>query len=61
MKERISKIKIEGAYGIQEIQLEPKSITEITGATGTGKTSVLDSLKLILTNKSARTRFIKNG
>lgn len=48
---KISKLKIKNLFGINEFEADEKSI-ELLGANGTGKTSVLDSIRLALTNKS---------
>ena len=42
---KISKIKIENLMGIQELEFKPGQITVIEGKNGTGKTSILESLK----------------
>ena len=46
---KITKIKIDSLYGIKHLELDGKPI-EIRGAKGTGKTSVIDSIRLALTN-----------
>ena len=57
---KISKLKIENLYGIEQLELDGKSI-ELTGTNGSGKSSVLDSIRLALTNNSKRKYVIKNG
>ena len=57
---KISKLKIENLYGIEQLELDGKSI-ELTGTNGSGKSSVLDSIRLALTNNSKRKYIIKNG
>lgn len=57
---RISKVSISNIYGIKNKVLEPKDITIFEGANGKGKTSILDSITLALTNKGVRPRIIKN-
>ena len=57
---RISKLKIENLYGIEQLELDGKSI-ELTGSNGVGKSSVLDSIRLALTNNSKRKYIVKNG
>jgi len=44
---RVSKIVINSILGIDHLEIEPGSVTEITGANGSGKTSILESLKAI--------------
>jgi len=57
---RTTKIKIRNLYGISEINLDGKSV-EITGPKGAGKTSVLDSIRYALTNRSNRDFIIRSG
>lgn len=57
---RASKIQIKELYGIKEIKLEGKDY-EIIGATATGKTSVLDAIRLALENKSTKGVILKKG
>ena len=56
---KITKIKIRNLFGIKETELDGRSI-EISGKNGTGKTSVIDSIRYALTNKSDRDYIIKN-
>ena len=55
---KISKLKIENLYGIEQLELDGKSI-ELTGENGVGKSSVLDAIRLALTNNSTRKYIIK--
>lgn len=57
---KITKIKIKNLFGIKETELDGRSI-EISGTNGTGKTSVIDSIRYALTNKSDRDYIIRNG
>ena len=57
---KISKLKIENLYGIEELELGDKSV-ELTGSNGVGKSSVIDSIRLALTNNSKRKYIVKNG
>ena len=57
---KIAKIKISNLFGIKEQELDGKSI-EISGNNGLGKTSILDSIRLALTNNSERDYIVKNG
>lgn len=57
---KTTKIKIKNLFGISETELDGRSV-EITGTNGTGKTSVIDSIRYALTNRSDREYVIKNG
>lgn len=57
---KTTKIKIRNLFGIAETELDGSSV-EITGKKGTGKTSVIDSIKYALTNASDRDYIVKNG
>ena len=57
---KVSKLKIENLYGIEQLELDGKSI-ELTGTNGAGKSSVLDAIRLALTNNSKRKYIVKNG
>lgn len=57
---KISKLKIENLYGIEELELGDKSV-ELTGSNGVGKSSVIDAIRLALTNNSRRKYVVKNG
>lgn len=57
---KITKIKIKNIYGISETTLDDKSV-ELTGKTGTGKSSVIDAIRVCLSNKSTRDYVIKKG
>lgn len=57
---KISKLKIENLYGIEQLELDGKSV-ELTGSNGVGKSSVLDAIRLALTNNSKRKYIVKNG
>lgn len=57
---KITKIKIKNLFGIKETELDGRNI-EVTGTNGTGKTSIIDAIKLALTNSSERDYIIKQG
>lgn len=57
---KTTKIKIKNLFGITETELDGSSV-EITGTNGSGKTSVLDAIRLALSNRSERDYVIKNG
>lgn len=53
-------IKISNVLGIKEIEIDGRSI-ELTGANGTGKSSVIDAIKRGFTNRPDRPVFIREG
>lgn len=57
---KTTKIKIKRLFGITETELDGSSI-EISGKKGTGKSSILDAIRLALTNASDRDYIVKNG
>jgi len=57
---KVSKIKIKNLFGIKEYETDGKSL-EILGKNGVGKTSVIDAIRLALTNKSDRDYIVRNG
>jgi exonuclease SbcC len=57
---KITKIKIKNLFGIKEYEAGGKSL-ELTGENGAGKTSVIDSIRYALTNKSNRDYIVRNG
>lgn len=57
---KVTKLKIKNLYGIEELNLDGKSI-ELVGSNGVGKSSVLDAIRLALTNNSKRKYIVKKG
>ena len=57
---KTTKIIIRNLFGIKECDLDGKSV-ELPGPKGSGKTSVLDSIRLALTNRSERDYIIHQG
>ncbi len=57
---KISKIVIDNLYGIKHVELDGSPV-ELRGRKGTGKTSVIDAIKLALTNRSNRDYIIHDG
>lgn len=45
---KIAQLKIRNVLGIRELDIEPGKLTEITGANGTGKSSVLKALRALV-------------
>ena len=57
---KTTKIRIRNLFGITETELDGKSV-EISGPKGAGKTSVLDAIRLALTNRSDRDYIVHQG
>lgn len=57
---RITKIKIKNLFGIEEYEADGSSC-ELSGKNGVGKSSVIDAIRLALTNKSGRKYIVRNG
>ena len=57
---KVSKIKIKNLFGISEYETGSASL-ELSGKNGVGKTSVIDAIRLALTNKSERDYIVRNG
>lgn len=57
---KMTKIIIKNLFGISEKQLDGTSV-ELIGRNGVGKSSVIDAIRLALTNSSNRDYIIKNG
>lgn len=45
---KVAKIRISNILGIEELEIRPGSVTEITGPNGSGKTSVLEAIRAAL-------------
>ena len=56
----ITKIKIKNLFGITETELDGKSV-EFRGKNGVGKTSIIDAIRLALTNQSNRDVVVRSG
>ena len=62
MEKKISTLRFKNALGIEEKEITPtKDIVEISGRKGTGKTSILDSIKMLFDNKTNRADFIRDS
>lgn len=57
---KTTKITIKNLFGISERELDGRSV-ELSGANGTGKTSVIDAIRYALTNQSDRDYVIRKG
>jgi DNA repair exonuclease SbcCD ATPase subunit len=58
--EQVSKIQITNLFGIKERKLNGSSV-ELIGKNGVGKSSVIDSIRLALTNSSSRDYKVRKG
>lgn len=45
---KVLKINIKNILGLEALEIEPGSITEISGKNGSGKTSCLDAIRAAL-------------
>jgi len=59
-KLKTSLLKIRNLYGLTEVQLNGGDYL-VTGKNGAGKSSILDAVRLALTNKSDRTVIVRQG
>lgn len=57
----ISKLILRNALGISELTLRPGQINVFQGKKGTGKTSVLDAIATLFSNKNIRADFVRQG
>ena len=57
---KISKIRIKNLFGITEYEATGKDV-ELLGQNGAGKTSIIDAIRLALTNSSSRDVIVKQG
>lgn len=57
---KISLLGVKGCLGVKELDFKPGKITLITGAKGTGKTSILESIKKFFTNVGDRPVFVNS-
>lgn len=57
---KLTKIKIKNLFGIKEYEADGQSV-ELSGRNGAGKTSVIDAIRLALTNRSDREYIVRDG
>ena len=57
---RITKIVVKNLFGIKEKELDGSSV-ELVGKNGAGKSSIIDSIRLALTNNSNRDYKVRKG
>lgn len=58
---KISRLSIKNFLGISEVNLDLKKINYIQGPKGSGKTSILEAIEKVFTNKHRRTEIVKHG
>ncbi len=58
---KISRIEIKNWLGLKEISFNPGKINKISGDSMTGKTSLIEGLEKLFTNKNRRTEVIRHG
>ena len=58
---KIKFLRIKNFLGIEEREVEPAKITIFKGANGKGKTSVIEAIEKLFTNKNRRSEVIKHG
>ena len=58
---RITKVRIRNFRGIRDLEIELGKVTVLIGENNSGKTSVLDALKLCLRDLGPRRRFVFDG
>lgn len=57
----IKRIEIKNWLGIKELLFSPGKINKVSGDSGTGKTSLVEALEKMFTNKNRRTEVITHG
>jgi hypothetical protein len=58
---KIKRIEFKHFLGIEEFELEPGKINIISGPKGSSKSSVIEGIEKVFTNKNRRTEIIKHG
>ena len=56
----IKRIEIKNFLGIKELLLSPGKINKVSGDSGTGKTSLIEALEKVFTNRNRRTEVIRH-
>jgi len=57
----IKRIEIKNWLGIKELLFSPGKINKVSGDSGTGKSSLVEALEKLFTNKNRRTEVIRHG
>jgi len=58
---KISRLSIKNFLGINETEIDLKKINYLKGPKGSGKTSILEAIEKLFTNKNRRTELVKHG
>lgn len=58
---KIKFLRIKNFLGIEEREVEPGKVTIFKGANGKGKTSVIEAIEKIFTNKNRRSEVVRHG
>lgn len=58
---KISRLRAENFLGIRERELELKKINYVKGPKGSGKTSLVEAVEKVFTNKNRRTELVRHG
>lgn len=58
---KISRIEIKNWLGLKELTFSPGKINKISGDSGSGKTSLVEALEKVFTNKNRRTEVIRHS
>lgn len=58
---KISRLSIKNFLGINEKELDLKKVNYVKGPKGSGKTSILEAIEKLFTNKNRRTELVKHG
>lgn len=57
----IKRLEIKNWLGIKELMISPGKINKVSGDSGTGKTSLVEAIEKLFTNKNRRTEVISHG
>lgn len=58
---KLSRLSIKNFLGISEVNIDLKKINYLQGPKGSGKTSTLEGIEKVFTNKNRRTEIVKHG
>jgi recombinational DNA repair ATPase RecF len=58
---KITRLQVKSFEGLEQLDLEPGNTNMIVGANGTGKTSVLDAIRVMFSNRSPRNKLVHDN